>query len=69
MALLPEKEEAHRLYNLIRAQLMDVVKKEDLPEAVKSCCSISIDLARRAGDVKYWNGVRIELGKIIDLNK
>jgi len=64
MSLLSEKEEAHRLYNMMRSQLMDVVKKEDLHYAVKACCTISIDLAKRSGDDKYWKAVNLELSKI-----
>jgi hypothetical protein len=64
--ILSEKEEADRLYMMMRAQIAPFHDKKFLHTTTKSVCGEAIDLASRNGDSSYWYSVKIELGKIPD---
>ena len=64
---MTEKEEASRLYKMMRAQIATFHDKDHLHNTTKSVCQETIDLVKRSGgDSDFWYGVKIELGKIKD---
>lgn len=61
------KEEAERLYSMMRTQIGAFEKTPHLHITAKAACREAIQFAERAGgDPKYLEGVKLELGKITD---
>ena len=61
------KEEAERLYNMMRTQIGAFEKTPHLHITTKAACREAIQFAERSGgDQDYIQGIKLELGKITD---
>lgn len=64
---MTSKEEAERLYSMMRAQIGAFEKTPHLHITTKAACREAIQFAERSGgDQNYIQEIKLELGKITD---
>lgn len=62
---MKEKQEAERLFWIIRSQIQHGHDPKHIHQTTKSVCSEVIStIIRAAADPDFWYGVKMELGKI-----
>ena len=62
-----EKEEAQRLYNMMRSQIGAFGATPYLHTTTKAACREAIQLAERSGgNPDFLEGIKLEIGKIED---
>ena len=66
--MMNEKEQAERIYSMIRGQIATGHDPKLIHSTTMSVCGVMInEIMREAQDENYWYGVKIHLGKIEDL--